>query len=115
MRTAIFVYESSEVSIDTSEVGLALVGMNGPTWALDGHAPLTLPRGVYRVLSKEPIKVSIDGKVRTGVEFVAGELKDQVPKPRPQIILETDAASPRYEEFKRAFEDFFPVVPPVND
>jgi|GEM_PF-5784674 len=114
-RTAIFVYESSDVSIDTSEVGLHLDELDGPGRPLDGRSPITLPRGVYRVLSHEPIKVSFIGNLKAGVELVAGDLKDQVPKPRPQIILETDPTSPRFEEFKRAFETFFPVLPPQND
>ncbi|MEO7733354.1 MAG: hypothetical protein ABIY55_20500 [Kofleriaceae bacterium] len=115
MRTAIFVYEPSELSIDTSEHGVNLEKMNGGPRALGGLVRLILNRGVYRVISKEPIKVSIDGKVKTEVDIVTGDLKDPVPKPRPQIAGDPALGATALQAFDRAFADFFPVVLPSND
>jgi len=113
MRTAIYVYETSELSIHTSEAGLELEAMDDASRKLvPAKNPLTLPRGVYQVRSSGWITVSVESKI--AVDIVTGNDQDEVPTPRPKLMPDPrDIAAT--ELFKRKLEAFFSKAKAAND
>jgi hypothetical protein len=58
MRTALFVYQPTLISISTDEVDLELCGMNAATVPLSGdQKDLPLQRGVYKIDSCHHLQV----------------------------------------------------------
>lgn len=113
MRTAIIVYESSEISIETSEA-INLEDMKGPLTPLTklgSSVRFTLARGVYRVISTAQITVSIASIVKTEVDIMVGDIKDEVPQPRPQILPDQDPNSDASRKFTEAYKAFLSKEP----
>jgi hypothetical protein len=58
MRTAIFVYELSSVIIGTTETGAELSSLDTGSVTLSyGNNARSLARGIYKVVSNEPIEI----------------------------------------------------------
>jgi hypothetical protein len=68
MRTAIFVYQSTTITISTCETDLELSGMSASTVTLSsGSNALTLAPGIYKIVSGQDVGLSGD---TSAFEFV---------------------------------------------
>jgi hypothetical protein len=80
MRTAIFVYKATSISISTSEVGLQLCCMGSAPVPLSAGS-LMLPPGIYKIVSDDTIQVAGD---ISAFEFIAEpNNKTSIPTPPP--------------------------------
>ena len=101
MKTAIYIYSSTEVSIATEESGLQLELFGGGAQTL-AAGNVTLSSGIYRVFSAGSLGVSYGSSA--DIEIVTGNDKDVFPKPKPRL----QALPPGYTgtTFDAAFDDF---------
>jgi hypothetical protein len=89
MRTAIFVYESTPLTISTCESNLELCAMNAGTVSLsDGENPRTLEPGIYKIVSSQEVKVAGD---TSAFDIVTKSSKDNDPTPPPLRATESFA------------------------
>jgi hypothetical protein len=77
MRTAIFVYESTQIDIHTCESDLMLCALGATTVALSsGTTTTTLARGMYRIDSCHDVNVHPKGEGdAAAIEVVVAEIK----------------------------------------
>ena len=115
MRTAIFVYEPGKLSFSTTERGLTLERMTGNEIKLEGPAPLSLPVGVYKVISQDPIGVKVDQTITSEVVIITGDLTDEVPEPRPKLLPTPDDPDSSASRAFRAACKAFLAHKPKND
>jgi acid stress-induced BolA-like protein IbaG/YrbA len=79
MRTALYVYQTTLININTSESDLQLCGMNAATVPLAaGDNARTIAPGIYKILSCHEIKVDGD---TSAFETVTTNDKDNDPTP----------------------------------
>jgi len=106
MQTAIFVYESTSVTIETSESNLELCKMNYETVSLSsGSNSRTVTPGIYKIVSSQDVHVS---GVASAFETVTTNNKTAVP---PVPVKASQSFAPLSEQ---AFEAFF-AVPDAKD
>ena len=80
MRTALFVYQPSSVIIGTRESGVELTSLDAGTVTLsDGYNPRSLARGIYKIVSNEPVDVT--GEVTDLDIVVTTQNKENGPTP----------------------------------
>jgi len=144
MRTAIYVYENSELWFNTSEPDLRVVAMEGGDYPIDPAKPLPLGPGVYKIVSRKALTLSCD--VRTSAliavcrgsnvviptdggpdvvivtcdhESSAGVAQSVGPDERDIVPEPGPKAlvkkSTSYAEFLKKFLDFFWNDKPAND
>jgi hypothetical protein len=101
MQTAIFVYESTSVTIETSESNLELCKMNYETVSLaSGSNSRAVTPGIYKIVSSQDVHVTGEP---SAFETVTTNNKTAVP---PVPLKATESFAPLSEQ---AFEAFFAV------
>jgi hypothetical protein len=82
MRTAIFVYNATQLYFSTCENNLELSRMNADTVPLSsGDSSRTLDPGIYKIVSSHDVKVA--GDPQAFESFVTTENKDNDPRLPP--------------------------------
>jgi hypothetical protein len=91
MRTAIFVYQSTNLNIWTNEGDLELCGMSADTVSLlEGNNSRTLAQGIYKIVSSQDVSVTGDD---SAFEVVITTFnKDNDPRLFPPRVTETFAS-----------------------
>lgn len=88
MRTAIFVYESTDLNISTCESDLELCGMNADAISLStGDNVRTLAPGIYKIMSSQ--EVAVIGNKSAFEVVVTTFNKDNDPRLFPPRVTET--------------------------
>lgn len=87
MRTAIFVYETANITIDTSESNLELACMySSPVPLTTGAATYSIAPGIYKIISSQDVQVTGDA---SAFDLIATtDNKDNVPEPPPKKVTE---------------------------
>ena len=92
MRTAIFVYEPTTLTITTTEAGLELVPFEGNALASQPRARTALSEsnsievqpGIYKIVSTERVTVLSQGDWQ--IEVMTSVSKTPFPTPKPSLL-----------------------------
>jgi hypothetical protein len=99
MRTAIFVYATTPMTITTSESGLVLCGMTAaPVTLSQGSNQQSVAPGIYKILSSYGVQVTSSNAT---FDFVASETKTHIPTLPAQAEASFSSVS------NAALQDFF--------
>jgi hypothetical protein len=102
MRTAIFVYQSTQIDIKTNETGLELCGLTAAAVALsEGASTATVAPGMYKIDSCQEVDVTGDDNV----EIIVAHTKTGGP------TLPTFRASAAFAPLDNQAVDAFFAVP----
>jgi len=100
MRTAIFVYEPSSVIIGTNETGAELSSMDSGTVTLSyGNNARSLARGIYKIVSNEPIEIRGETTDLDTVVTTNSKENDPVPPIRANALVSPIAPSTLHSFF----------------
>lgn len=81
MRIAIYVYQTTSITITTNESGVHLYGMTAASVALSqGASTHTVVPGIYKILSSQEVQVAGDS---CAFESVTSNTKENDPTPPP--------------------------------
>jgi hypothetical protein len=106
MRTAIFVYESTTVTIKSDDTGLALVPYGGgSSFAATGY-PQAVAIGLYKIVSASAVSVASGASSTQSLTTTSD--KDKWPDPPPATLPSTMAGTTSQQ-----ISDFF-VIPGVR-
>jgi hypothetical protein len=108
MRTAIFVYQPTSISISTSESDLQLCGMNLATVPLlNGQHEYVIAPGIYKIVSSHEVQVT-ENPAAFHVEATTSN-KNDVPTPPPS------APAQMFEPLDMTLLEAFFAVPASKD
>jgi hypothetical protein len=81
MRTAIFVYEPTLITISTHESNVELCGMTAATVPLPmGNNAQTIAPGIYKIVASQDVQVTGD---TAAFDVIVSNTKDNDPTPPP--------------------------------